>query len=120
VGHGLCVRQRGTCETGDACSTARCGAWFTWEATWDTRDGRCVLDHPLWGMVYMGGNVGCARWAVRAQPPVVGRGLHEGVGGAKQRDGPCCLGRVLREIGFEGVRARRSVGERGLGGVWRL
>jgi hypothetical protein len=26
----------------------------------------------------------------------------------------------LREIGFEGVRARRSVGERGLGGVWRL
>src|SRR6266446_3244874 len=45
-------RQRGTCETGDACSTARCGAWFTWEATWDTRDGRCVLDRPLWGVVY--------------------------------------------------------------------
>src|SRR6267378_2681306 len=82
VGHGLRGRRRGTHETGGACLTACCGAWFMWEATWDTRDGRCVLDHPLWGMVYMGGNVGCARWAVRAQPPVVGRGLHKGVGGA--------------------------------------
>src|SRR6267143_1297521 len=96
-------RQRWMRKTGGACLTARCGAWFTWEATWDTRDGRCMLDRPLWGvvyarerseatwdaqdgrcmldrllwgMVYVGGDVGHTRRAVRARPPIVGHGLH--------------------------------------------
>src|SRR6267378_2494909 len=52
------------------------------EATWDAQDGWCVLDRPLWGMVYVGGDVGRTRRAVHARPPIVGHGLHEGVGGA--------------------------------------
>ena len=53
-------------KTGGACLTARCGAWFMCEATWDVRDGRCMLDCPLWGMVYVGGDVGCARQVMHA------------------------------------------------------
>jgi hypothetical protein len=69
-------------KTGGACLTARCGAWFMCEATWDVRDGRCMLDCPLWGMVYVGGDVGHTRRAVRARPPIVGCGLRKGeVGG---------------------------------------
>jgi len=26
-----------------------------WSATWEARDGRCVLDHPLWGVIYARG-----------------------------------------------------------------
>ena len=59
-----------------------------------------MFNHLLWGVVYARGEEAQHR--------------------RKQQDRRCCLGHVLHEIGFEGVQARRSVGKRGLGGVWRL